>query len=262
MARQKLSADELRAIDGAVAHFDEHRHLFDGFARGVVDSFRHDAELAPFIHFIKYRLKSGRRLKAKLVKKALGCKRGTRPAINAANLFKKVNDLAGIRILHLHTNQINDINKHIKRILERNQIRIIEGPIVHCWDRDYENLFESFGIAIKQAANEPRARESMYTSVHYVLEANDRTKISFELQVRTLADELWGEVSNRVEYEEAETDSHVRDQLKVLARVTSGATRLVDSIFDTFEDAEDEGAKKKKRVKRRSKRGTRSVGRP
>jgi ppGpp synthetase/RelA/SpoT-type nucleotidyltranferase len=73
----------------------------------------------------------------------------------------------------------------------------------------------------------------MYTTVHYVIEANQRDKISCEIQVRTLADEVWGEVSHRVNYPEECQIASCKDQLKVLARLTSGCTRLVDSIFRT-----------------------------
>jgi putative GTP pyrophosphokinase len=237
MADRKLTAQESKVIRETVAHFDEHRYLFDGFAKSVVGYLRDDEKMAPYIHFIKYRLKSANRLKSKLESKARAGKPGARALINRSNLFQKINDLAGIRILHLHTNQIGEMNKHIIRILQKNKIRVIEGPLVHCWDRDYENLFAGFGIEAKQLDKGLRKRESMYTSVHYVLEANEKTKITFELQVRTLADELWGEVSHRVEYEERIPNQRVQDQLKVLARLTSASTRLVDCVFDTFSDA-------------------------
>jgi putative GTP pyrophosphokinase len=233
MVRRKLTKKEKARINGAVAHFDEHRHLFDGFAKSVLSDLRDDTELSPFVHFIKYRLKSASRLKDKLVAKALD---GEKPDIDNSNLFEEINDLAGIRILHLHTTQFGEMNKHIKRILHSKKIRIVEGPNIHCWDRDYENVFKRFGIAVKKPSNKPGARNSMYTSVHYILEANERTKITFELQVRTLADELWAEVSHRVAYEEKASDTHVQDQLQVLARLTSASSRLVDSIIDTFSD--------------------------
>ncbi len=70
-------------------------------------------------------------------------------------------------------------------------------------------------------------------SVHYMLETNKITKITFELQVRTLMEEVWGEVSHRVGYEEEASNPRVDDQLKVLARLTSGSTRLVDCVFKT-----------------------------
>jgi putative GTP pyrophosphokinase len=234
MARRKLSSEENREIRDAVAHFDEHRLLFDGFAKSIVGYLRDDKLLSPYIHFIKYRLKSSERLGAKLRAKARAKKSGGRVGITRSNLFQSINDLAGIRILHLHTNQIDEMNKQIRRILEDNKIKIVEGPVVHCWDRDYENLFKGFGIPTKKVGGEANQRESMYTSVHYIVEANQKSKITFELQVRTLADELWAEVSHRVEYEEKDPDKGVHDQLKVLARLTSASTRLVDCIFDTF----------------------------
>jgi ppGpp synthetase/RelA/SpoT-type nucleotidyltranferase len=236
MARWKLSKAEMSEIDAAVQQFEEHRHLFDGFAKSVMGYLREDQHLAPFIHFIKYRLKSADRLRLKLTRKALSRKRGAKPEITSSNLFQKINDLAGIRILHLHTNQMREMDQHIKRILDQNKIRIIEGPIAHCWDKDYEILFKSFGIDTKSPSG-----DSMYTSVHYVLEANDKTKITFELQVRTLPDELWAEVSHRVAYEEEMPEQSIVEQLKVLARLTSGATRLTDCIFSAFEDLPSEG---------------------
>jgi ppGpp synthetase/RelA/SpoT-type nucleotidyltranferase len=207
--------------------------MFKGLAEGLLENLRDDPELSPFVHFIKYRLKSPPRLKDKLKAKVLS---GEKPDIDDSNLFEKINDLAGIRILHLHTTQFGEMRKHIKRILDSKRIRIVEGPTIHCWDRDYENLFAKFGIPVKKPSKKAGAKNSMYTSVHYILQANERTKITAELQVRTLADELWAEVSHRVSYEEKVPDTHVQDQLQVLARLTSSSSRLVDSIIDTFSD--------------------------
>ncbi len=76
----------------------------------------------------------------------------------------------------------------------------------------------------------------MYTSVHYVLETSQRTKYTFELQVRTLAEELWGEVDHTINYPHKSDILACREQIKVLARVTSSCSRLVDSIFRTHEE--------------------------
>lgn len=231
MSRSRLTRAEQRAIDEAVAHFEEHQHLFKGFANALLENLRDDTELGPYIHFIKYRLKSSDRLRKKLRKKALEGPRGAKPAIDASNVFRKINDLAGVRILHLHTDQIEEMHRHIDRVLEREKFRVIEGPLAHCWDVEYEQLFERLGM-------EPKSRDSMYMSVHYVLETNERTKITFELQVRTLMEEVWGEVSHRVGYEEETPNQRVVDQLKVLARLTSGSTRLVDCVFKTHAEAQ------------------------
>lgn len=79
----------------------------------------------------------------------------------------------------------------------------------------------------------------MYTTVHYDVVANRETGIRCELQVRTLMDEVWAEVSHRVNYPMDSPSATCQDQLKVLARLTSGCGRLVDSIFKTHHQAVD-----------------------
>lgn len=185
MSRSQLTRAEERAIEEAVAHFEEHRDLFKRFAEALLENLRDDIDLEPYIQFIKYRLKSSDRLRKKLRKNALKRPRGSKPVINASNVFRRINDLAGVRILHLHTDQIEEMHRHIEGILEREKFRVIEGPLAHCWDVEYEEFFRCLGM-------KTRSRDLMYMSVHYVLETNVRTKITFELQVRTLMEEVLG----------------------------------------------------------------------
>lgn len=71
------------------------------------------------------------------------------------------------------------------------------------------------------------------------IRANQKTKVTCELQVRTLMDEVWGEVSHRVNfnYPSESPSLSCQNQLKILARLTSGCTRLVDSIFQSHFDS-------------------------
>jgi putative GTP pyrophosphokinase len=57
--------------------------------------------------------------------------------------------------------------------------------------------------------------------------------------VRTLAEELWGEVDHTVNYPEPSEVLACREQIKLLARLTSTCTRLVDSIFITLKETAD-----------------------
>jgi putative GTP pyrophosphokinase len=77
---------------------------------------------------------------------------------------------------------------------------------------------------------------SLYTSVHYVIAPNRKTGLTCEIQVRTLAEELWGEVDHTLNYPLKSMSLACREQIKVLARVTSSCTRLVDAIFISHED--------------------------
>ena len=227
MKKKLLNKTETKKIDNAIEHFIEKRHLFEAFAKSLIVHIRENRELASYIHFLKYRIKKPDDLRKKLTRKAIENRGKTQ--ITKENLFTTVNDLAGVRILHLHTEQMSEINKIILQMLKEQQWPILEGPTAICWDREYEALFKEYGITTE-------SRESMYTSVHYIIEANQKTKITAEIQVRTLMDEVWGEVSHRIDYPDSSSNRACQDQLKVLARLTSGCTRLVDSIFKS--DAE------------------------
>jgi len=76
----------------------------------------------------------------------------------------------------------------------------------------------------------------MYTSVHYVVEANTKTRYTCEIQVRTLMEELWGEVDHTINYPHKTPSIACSEQIRALARLTSGCSRLVDSIFRSHEE--------------------------
>src|SRR5439155_1086450 len=104
-----------------------------------------------------------------------------------------------------------------------------EKPEAKTWDLEYEQMFRTLALKVQR-------NESLYTSVHYVIKQNKSTPRLCELQVRTLAEEIWGEVSHTINYPH-ETDSVAcKEQLKVLARFVSGCSRLVDSIAVSYKD--------------------------
>jgi len=212
-------------INDAVQRFRENLPLFDRLAENLQDDLLAHPKLRTYIHFAKWRVKDPDHLADKLTRKVLEAKaKGRTPTITAQNLFTRVTDLAGVRLLHLHTEQMRDIAPLIQEVLAEHRYRVKSGPVAHCWDADYEALFRGFGIRTEK-------KRSMYTSVHYVVQPNRETTMTAELQVRTMMDEVWGEVSHRVDYPVETTSRACKDELKVLARMTSGCTRLVDSIF-------------------------------
>jgi ppGpp synthetase/RelA/SpoT-type nucleotidyltranferase len=228
-----LTGREKAAIDKCVRRFEASARLFQNAADGVMSACMNDPELKKFIHFIKYRLKDPKHLRDKLCKKALEDKRrGKKPTVNEGNLFRQIPDLAGVRILHLYTDQIAEMNRRILAVLREQRYRV-NRPVANIWDKEAEAYFKRLGFRIEFP-------ETMYTSVHYDIELNRVTGVRCELQVRTLADEVWGEVSHTVDYPRATRSIACREQLKVLARVTSGCTRLVDSIFRSRQEFERE----------------------
>ena len=228
--RVTISKWDLARIDRAVLHFKRNRHLFENLAQSLVGDLSSHPGLRELIHFIKWRVKDEESLRDKLKRRTIVEKtkpqESREPAINESNLFDRVVDLAGVRILHLHTEQVRRIHKMILNVIDEHFYELASAPTAHCWDVEYEGLFHEFGI-------DTESRESMYTTIHYDIVANQKTKLTCELQVRSLMDEVWSEVSHRVSYPNESVSESCRDQLKVLARLTTGGTRLVDSIFKT-----------------------------
>jgi ppGpp synthetase/RelA/SpoT-type nucleotidyltranferase len=226
-----INKTERKHIDKLVAHYERERDRFERYADILHGDIVESRELKKFIQFAKFRTKDPDHLRGKLVRKAIGAKEeGKQFDIDIENLFEKIRDLAGVRVLHLHTQQMEEINPLLLKLFGDQNYELIEGPIANLWDHEYEDFFKSIKI-------EPKVRsDTMYTSVHYIVRANNKGQATCELQVRTLSEELWGEVSHTINYPELTTSVACREQLKVLARVASSATRLVDAIFKSHLD--------------------------
>jgi ppGpp synthetase/RelA/SpoT-type nucleotidyltranferase len=238
MADHSVARGIVREIEACVSHYEAQIPEFMNLAKTVHLNLSENAVLAKLIHSSKFRTKDLDKLRGKLLRFALRAKKEKKAfAITPANLFKQINDLAGVRLLHLHTKQMVLIHPTILAVLAEHKYEIIGKPVAYTWDLEYQLFYKSLGLRTV-------LRPSLYTSVHYDIRANRRTEMRCELQVRSLAEELWGEVSHLIDYPEECDSPECKEQIAVLARVASGCTRLVDSIFVAF----DEHKKRKKVV--------------
>jgi putative GTP pyrophosphokinase len=149
--------------------------------------------------------------------------------VTPANFHRKINDLVGGRVLHLHSKQFPEIHRAIEDVFVAKGYRVLNnGPEAKVWDPEYAQLFAQLQIRCV-------SKDSFYTSVHYEFELHGRSpKLTCELQVRTLAEELWGATDHLINYPHKCEIESCREQILVLARATSTCTRLVDSIMGTF----------------------------
>lgn len=230
MAKGDLSKQDARQIDELVAHYVTNQQIFERALDQLAGWVQGSNELKPYIHSTKSRLKDPAHLRDKLIRKLNEEKSKKRKLnITPSNLFSKINDLAGFRILHLYTRQIEPINHGLIHIFNEAQFQLLEGPKARTWDDESREYFREIGIPTEKSP-------TMYTSVHYVIKANSLTKCTCEIQVRTLMEEVWGEVDHKINYPRKAKTLACREQIKVLARVTSSCTRLVDSIFRSHEE--------------------------
>jgi putative GTP pyrophosphokinase len=207
-------------LDQLVELYKSQSHLFEQFRNAVVDCFRLEPKLNqvgnPTIHTIKSRLKDPHHLREKLQRKSQD--------ITPENFFSRITDLAGVRVLHLYQDQFPQIHNFIKFKVDSQDWYLAERPTAYSWDPEAANFFESFGLEVK-------LKESYYTSIHYLIKPKSSSDVCCEIQVRTLFEEIWGEIDHTINYPTPTTSRSCKEQLRVLSRLVSTGTRLADSIF-------------------------------
>jgi len=202
--------------------FDSRRHDLRIFMEGVLKYIGEHPELVPpkshVIHSYKSRLKDREHLREKIKRKALEGKR-----ITAENLFSEVTDLAGVRILHLFQEHFEAIDGVIRKRLEEGDWVLGEKPKAYTWDPEAVRFFEKFDLEVCE-------KPTSYTSVHYLLRPRVDSPICCEVQVRTLFEEIWGEVDHQINYPSPNADIACKEQIKVLSKIVGAGSRLLDSL--------------------------------
>src|SRR5215510_5403793 len=103
------SASE-RVIEECISAYRTQRHKISVFGDSVRNFFASHPTLAtgnmPAVHSVRYRIKDEDHLRDKIRRK--------NRQITADSLFKEITDLAGVRVLHLHMEQFEEIHREIK----------------------------------------------------------------------------------------------------------------------------------------------------
>ena len=151
-------------IEPMVALYSDRRLEFANLAKRVENDLLEYDELRLLIHSSKRREKDPDHLRDKLQRKARQAETtGKRLTITEKNLFKRVGDLAGVRLMHIHTDQLAHIHPAIIRVLDFHKYKLRERPLVYIWDLERKAFLNELGLNVQ-------IRPKMYTSVHYVVE--------------------------------------------------------------------------------------------
>lgn len=215
-------------IDRLIQHFESHRDEFDLFRRQVADYFsvtrKFTSGSLPLVHSVKSRLKDLDHLRDKIVRK------WTDGPITPDSLFSRITDLAGVRVIHLHSRQFAEIHTAIGEHIQQGYWSLHEAPIANSWDPEATKFFQSLGLTAE-------LRDSYYTSIHYVVKPQAQSYLTCEIQVRTLFEEAWGEIDHALNYPTRTEIVACKEQIRVLAKLASTGTRLADAIFASAHDA-------------------------
>jgi len=216
-------------IDKLAKCFENKKFEYEQFLIQVLTFFQKHPELNqkefPIVHSTKSRIKDIEHLKDKINRKISKGKK-----ITEENLFSEITDLIGVRVLHLHQEQFKNIHKAIMQKIEDEEWKLDEDPKALTWDPESKAFFENLGI-------QTEVRDTYYTSIHYVVMLNNPKAFTrCEIQVRTLFEEIWGEIDHTINYPHPTESVACREQLRVLTKLVSTGTRLADSIFRSQEE--------------------------
>lgn len=216
------------SIAKIVEVIEKDRHLYELLHDKIISLITRDPVFKEYVHSYKSRFKDRDHLERKIERKnaedlALPEEERKGP-ITIENVKDRITDISGIRIMHLYQGQFEHLHKKIMQLIEEGEFALYEDPKAYTWDPEFSAYFESLNLKAE-------LKESFYTSVHYVFKPRMDSDITCELQVRTLFEEVWGEVDHRFNYPKPSDSMVIQEQLKVLARLVGAGTRLTDSIF-------------------------------
>lgn len=226
-----MSNSDLRTRNAEILRtYEEHLESFELFQKHIRNFFE-SRSLSRHVHSVRHRLKDIDHLLEKVERKntedaALDAPLRKGP-ITADNLFTRITDIAGVRVLHLHTSQFEHIHRALITKVNEGEFTLFEEPKAYTWDPESGTYFQSLGLLRE-------LKESYYTSIHYVLRPNSRTQATCEIQVRTLLEEVWGEVDHAMNYPTPTSDAYCKEQIRVLARLVGAGTHLADSIMRRY----------------------------
>lgn len=209
---------------------EAHKNNIEAFAlfQQYIRNFFESPSLSKYVHSVRHRIKDIDHLMEKIERKNRQDRSlpqdKQKGEINSSNLFNRITDIAGVRVLHLHSSQIEHIHASIMSKVNDEEFVLVEPPIAYTWDIDSRHFFENIGI-------ETMIKESYYTSSHYVLRPNSKSIATCEVQVRTLLEETWGEIDHTMNYPHQTNDRYCKEQLKIFAKLIGAGTHLADSIM-------------------------------
>jgi ppGpp synthetase/RelA/SpoT-type nucleotidyltranferase len=230
-----MNPNELRRRHADILNeYDNNLEAFEFFLQNLKNFFE-GRSMSKYVHSVRSRVKDPDHLLEKVERKntedAARIPEERQGPITAENVFSKITDVAGLRVLHLHLSEVEGINHLLTSKIEEGEFYLFEAPKAYTWDPDSGKYFESLGLTWE-------LKESYYTSVHYVLRPNSRSHATCEVQVRTLLEEVWGEIDHTMNYPEPTTDSHCKEQIRVLALLLGAGTHLADSIMRHYGNTE------------------------
>lgn len=172
------------------------------------------------IHTVKSRMKDPDGLIEKVIRKTADrkLKYGSDFEFTVENYKDEINDLIGIRVIHIFKEQWQEIHEYIMSTW-----KVVEIT-ANVRDGDNVEVFKNLDIEV-------RSRASGYRSVHYLVEFYPTNRrVIAEIQVRTIFEEGYGEIDHRLRYSHVEIPEILKSNLLLFNRIIGSADEMASLI--------------------------------
>jgi ppGpp synthetase/RelA/SpoT-type nucleotidyltranferase len=163
------------------------------------------------------------------------------------NDLYEITDLAGLRILCLFEEDIIEVHKYLLDTLPTTGFNVRLFKFFN-WEMEdskgelYKKTIENIIIEkLKDIKIEDYTRDSGYKSIHYIIEHQIANKnISIEIQLRTLLQDVWGELEHALSYKKGNIHPHIKKSFVLLSR-DLGTKDILISHLKLIRDKENFG---------------------
>ncbi|MDP9530368.1 hypothetical protein [Pseudomonas protegens] len=223
----KVSSEELEKYDLKISTLTE---IYDDHIQQIPTLENTATLLAstiqkiPYVHSVRWRIKDASRLISKIIRKHESGNEKYKN-INKSSYRLIIQDLVGLRALHLYKSGMFSIDDEIK-----NTLNVHEGPTAYIRKGDFKTVMEERGFSVQEHTD-------AYRSVHYIIQTTPYKATTYsELQVRTIFEEGWAEIDHDVRYPDYSDNAVVKQFLSIFNRLCGGADEMGEFV-KTLTDA-------------------------
>jgi len=206
-----ITWDELLAIK---SHFEGRQALFSKFSNDILNIINNCGAM----HSVKIRIKDSEHLIEKIVRKNIESANdpASGPRVSIENYIESLNDIVGVRVLHLFKDEWPEIHSFISE-----NFSLASPPSAYVREGDMKSVTDAYEKNGCRVLKHPFG----YRSVHYVIFNEDKT-LRAEIQVRTLFEEAWSEIDHKVRYPYFSDDEILKNYSMMLNRLAGSADEV------------------------------------
>ena len=159
------------------------------------------------------------------------------------NSLTEVTDIAGLRNLCLFTQDILGVHEYLVKVLKDGAYNLTEF-IIYNWDNDnyIQKLKDIVQLHFPNHDSKDATRGSGYKSLHYVVtQVYAGVTWPIEIQLRTLLQDVWGELEHALAYKHGNIHPHIRHSFRLLALDLENIDALMSHLRDIRDKEYDTG---------------------